>query len=901
MRTRATRGFWSQGLLALLALVMSALWLGAYVPMRWAPNGVRGAWQPSRFPLAFYLNETATKGLANVASGSNPFAAARAAMTSWQSIQTSQIRFADLKLIASESALDDGMNLITLADTPVNREILGGPAGAVALTRIVFNANTGEITESDILVNPGYRFSTNLAPRTYDLQTILTHELGHALGCDHSAALNDTMFPVTATGEFFQRNLSADAIAFASFTYPNPSRVDSLGAITGRITSAGGGIFGAAVIAQNLDHNLIYTAFSESDGRYAINGPIAGRYAVYAEPLDGPATPDQLMVQGSNAYYRGLNTSFRTAFVKEQNLGVGGYSKKLELDLAVPAGVPTLNIDRLGQGDPESGIGYLSAGAVVASPGEALNLWIGGANTWKVSGIGDVSIWGDGVTLDIARGVRKLKNGSGAEVGISVLVQVAADAAPGARTIVLKVGDQQVASTGGIVVAPRALPAATLYLPYLKANPDQYTGLALANPDPSISAVVRLSGRNANGDLLWSEDALIPADRTVAGGRQQALLDRQIFNLPLDARESGSMAVESDSSNLHGFFLTGDFAGTYLDGAEAFTRGYRQLYFVDVLQNASTATEIHLMNTKDVPVVVDLLLVDSSLAISRPVQRTIPAGGKIGESVSSLFGYSGELRSAHVRATAGDDALAGFGLVSQLRAVLGLNAIAVENAGPVLYSPQLAVGDLGLHFETRLNVVNIGDARATVTVALLDEDGQTLGPGTKSMDLVPGAHFCLDVSSLFGIERGQGYIRVSTASGGKLIGNVMFGDGDPTRSSLEFGAALPLFASGAQGFLFAHIAQGSGYYTGVAFLAPDGARLTMEAFNGDGAYKGGIVRDLSPGQRLVSLLKGLLPETDGQIGGYVKVTSDRPLMGFELFGTSDGKVLSAVPPQRLAK
>jgi hypothetical protein len=894
----------------LLAIVaFAAVSLRAYVPLRWAPNGVRAAWAPVRFPLAFYLNQATAAGTPNLATGSNAPAAVRAALTAWQSVQTAEIRFADLRLTPVDSAQDDdGMNLITGADTAINREILGGDNGAIALTRLIFNANTGEITESDIILNPAYRFSTNLAFGTYDLQAIITHELGHALGCDHAAAQNDTMFPATAPGEFFQRYLSADAIAFAGITYPNPVRVGSMGTISGRISSGGIGIFGASITAMNLDRNLIYTALSEPNGSYTINGPPAGRYAVYAEPLDGPATPDQLVMQGTGAYYSGLNTTFRTVFAQEQWLGTEGVPRTVIVNFD-SKGLATLNIDRMGRGDPSTGFGYLSAGAVAVTPGELLSLWIGGRDTWKVAGVGDVQILGTGLVLDPSRGIKILKNISGVEVGISALLQVAPDAAPGARTVVLKVGDQQVASTGGIVVVPRTIPSTTLYYPYLKSSPDRYTGIALANPVVGTPATVRISARGTEGEMLWSQDALIPSDWTLPGGFQSAQLERQIFNLPFEATHSGSMTVESDSPDLRGFFLTGDFANTFLDGAEAFTRGYRQICFVDILQNQVTSTEIHLLNVRDLPAAVDLFLADQhGNTLKGPVKRTIPGGGKIGESVVTLFGYSGELRSAHVKAVATDDVLAGFEFIShgaggQPDAVFGLNALPMEDAGPVLYSPQMAVGDLGVHYETRLNVVNAGDSEAPVLVELLNEYGQPMSSDAMTESLAPGAHITLDIGSFFGITLVQGYIRVSTPGNGRLLGNVLFGDGDPAAGRLNFGAALPLFSTGATQFLFAHVAQNLGYYTGLAFLAPEGAQqVKVEAFAGDGTPRGNpAIFSLARGQRLAALLKVLIPETDGQMGGYVKVTADKPLIGFELFGSSDGRILSAVPPQRLLK
>ena len=888
--------------LLMALLLVPAVSLRAFVPMRWLPAGARGAWSAAHFPLTFYLNNATANGTSNLASGSDPVSAVRAALASWQSIPTAVIRFADLKTTTIASAdQDDGINLITMADTDVNRQIVGGALGAVALTRISFNATTGEITDSDVILNPSYRFSTTLAPQTYDLQAIVTHEIGHALGCDHSPAQNDTMYAVMAPGEFFKRYLGADAIAFATTTYPDSSRTASLGVISGRITLAGRGVFGASVTAVNLDRNLVYASLSDSDGSYALNGMAVGHYALYAEPLDGPMTPDQLMVQGTGAYYSGLNASFRTTFSDMQKLGVEGSPAKLTVNIPVPSGAPTLNIDKLGKGDPTTPtfVGYLSNRAVTVAPGETFSLWIAGANSWKVASFGDIGVLGTGITLDPAGGIKILPDLSGAAVGISVLAHVAPDATAGGRTITLKVGDQQVASTGGIVVAPRTPPSAMLYFPYLRASTAIYTGIALANPTQSASAMARIYARDLSGALLWSDGAIVPADLTLPPGGQVAQLERQIFNLPPSADLSGSMTVESDNAGLLGFTLTGDFAGTVLDGAAAFTQGYQHLYFADVLQDQNTVTEIHLMNIGDVSAAVDLKLIsaDPNIVIG-PIRQVISPGGKIGAAVSSLFGYSGMLHSAYVTASAQNAVMAGFGLVKQPNATFGLNALPAESAGTVLYSPQLAVGDYGLHYETRLNLINVGAAKTTVTADVLDERGSPLASSLKFVDLAAGGQVSMDMGTAFGLQQGQGYLRVSSSAGGTLMGNVMFGDADPTRGVLNFGAALPLFLTGSQNFIFAHLAQADGYFTGVAFLAPNGAKGTVEVLASDGTSMGIARLDLAAGQRTASLLSGLLPNTAGQMGGYVRVLSDRPLIGFELFGSVNGQMLAAVPPQR---
>ncbi|WP_163999544.1 matrixin family metalloprotease [Pyxidicoccus caerfyrddinensis] len=66
----------------------------------------------------------------------------------------------------------------------------------VALTTVTFEQRTGRVLDADIELNAVF-FSS--AP-TQDLQGTLTHELGHALGLDHTSDPDSTMYPTPASG-----------------------------------------------------------------------------------------------------------------------------------------------------------------------------------------------------------------------------------------------------------------------------------------------------------------------------------------------------------------------------------------------------------------------------------------------------------------------------------------------------------------------------------------------------------------------------------------------------------------------------------------------------------------------------------------------------------------------------
>ena len=160
--------------------------------------------------------------------------------------------------------------------------------------------------------------------------------------------------------------------------------------------------------------------------------------------------------------------------------------------------------------------------------------------------------------------------------------------------------------------------------------------------------------KNTEGGLIQDQDAIVPAELSLVPGGQVAKLERQLFNLPPSTQQSGSLIIESDNKDLQGLFLAGHLNGSSMDGAEAFTRVYRELYFTDVLQNSNTSTEIHLMNVKNEALKVELSLMGSNGGVLSTVTRTIPAGGKIGDTVSTLFSFGGDLSSANVRAVAAE-------------------------------------------------------------------------------------------------------------------------------------------------------------------------------------------------------------------------------------------------------
>jgi hypothetical protein len=242
----------------------------------------------------------------------------------------------------------DGMNTICF-----DQSSDGFTDGVLAFTRVIV-ANAigatvgnspaaqfvGQILDVDTLFrNDGQAtFATPAALATpqgqgaYDLESLLTHELGHWFALDHSGVWRSVMFPFAPPpGQSLGRRptptapdatLADDDRAGIRFLYPDPNDLVNVGAIRGRVvpanpfaladtpaTSPGSyvsGIFGAQVVAVDAESGAVIAGvFSlgscaasnppvQFDGSFDIEHlPIGRSYLIYVEPLVGLATPGE--------------------------------------------------------------------------------------------------------------------------------------------------------------------------------------------------------------------------------------------------------------------------------------------------------------------------------------------------------------------------------------------------------------------------------------------------------------------------------------------------------------------------------------------------------------------------------------------------------------------------------
>ncbi|MCJ8346909.1 hypothetical protein MJH12_15310, partial [bacterium] len=204
-------------------------------------------------------------------------------------------------LPTTNNGLADNINSIYFSDS-TNQNF-----GVMAVTYLTVNLSNRQIVDADIILNKrnfqflegGNGAVSDLAQNQVLLRSVLTHELGHLLGFDHSPIAEQTlggavigktaMFPKYHDA---QAEIKEDEKSILAFSYPsiiNPYT----GILSGRMMSGlvnGDSISGAHIVAWDQSQNIAVSSISgftstgvNFDGRFQIQGLKSGSYKVFAQ------------------------------------------------------------------------------------------------------------------------------------------------------------------------------------------------------------------------------------------------------------------------------------------------------------------------------------------------------------------------------------------------------------------------------------------------------------------------------------------------------------------------------------------------------------------------------------------------------------------------------------------
>lgn len=391
------------------------------LPLRWRTNVV---------PIA--ISSSILRSNPNVKSGTDVEAAIRRSLKTWE--ETSGIEF-DVtfsdKINVSPQNVGDGVSLITIAATADNVLLFAKNPGDVAATTRVFYDTRGRISEADIVLNPYQQFSSDGTFGSFDLESTLTHEIGHLLGLDHSPMRGSVMYDNFAKNGLFgiqgflHRTLSETDRALVRVKYgSNDADASCCGTITTKLTfPEGKPAAGIEVWAEDHETGrVVAQGVTANEGQIEFSGLKEGKYSVFVSRKERPrrSLPAQLVGEA-----------------------------------VVTLGEPTLLVKRLESGRALADMrltgfnGQLTYNSVPINSGRSYTIYVGGTN-----------LAGDGVSISFSSPKLGVLPGSLVEheygAGLSVLsfeVGAAPDTPIGEYSIFIDVpGSGKAAVVGGISV-----------------------------------------------------------------------------------------------------------------------------------------------------------------------------------------------------------------------------------------------------------------------------------------------------------------------------------------------------------------------------------------------------------------------------------------------------------------
>jgi hypothetical protein len=202
-------------------------------------SGAELHWPDSSFPLRYSFSSAGSQDVGPDATHS----AWAAAQATWQAVDCAYVTYATPGSSSASQATNG--DTTTLAIFYENSWFQGADS-ALAITTPVYTVDTGEISDADTVFN-GYLYdwAVNGDANKTDLQSVATHEFGHALGMDHPCEIGGangapdccdysqggctpkpeyyvtTMFPATDPGNTMERTLAEDDIAGICHLYPS--------------------------------------------------------------------------------------------------------------------------------------------------------------------------------------------------------------------------------------------------------------------------------------------------------------------------------------------------------------------------------------------------------------------------------------------------------------------------------------------------------------------------------------------------------------------------------------------------------------------------------------------------------------------------------------------------------
>ncbi len=287
-------------------------------------------------------------------AGTGEMAAVERAFDHWEGIGTSRVAFSRLPDQDVQAADNDGINVVYWAEgarTSVGgtNENVDGYISKTPVFSVASGPNKGLILDANVILNgrqKSWTVTPDLNPTFYDVEAVVTHEIGHLIGLEHTPVLSASLSPRYVAGEIRQRLLQTDDLLGATAIYP-----EAIQPPTGGISGAVGrpaAVFGALVGVQDLNGNTVAETLTAANGSYSVPGLPPGDYDVYVDPIDPmPPSSTNLFDESDlgGVYGPTVDSSFFASLPLLTSVAEGSNTTR---SFTVGSTAPLLNIAKIG-------------------------------------------------------------------------------------------------------------------------------------------------------------------------------------------------------------------------------------------------------------------------------------------------------------------------------------------------------------------------------------------------------------------------------------------------------------------------------------------------------------------------------------------------------------------------